>query len=590
MKRQLLALALLAAGSISALAQYQLPNSDFNEDFVNVYTKRTGTKYTGYKYTHWTEPLHWHGYASAEMGGLAVTMTSKIRTENKLKSATNDHNGSKCIYIEADNPTSDIVANGVMTTGRIYAGGTSAEDNNNYNYSRPNNTDTKNSSYQNGENKNPDFYQTFTGKPDVMTVWVKFIAAQATQTSKTPYATVNAVIHDATEYRDPEKTGTNYSDHKVAQAQNTTIANYGQWHQLSVPFDYDDTKYKSKNPQYILVTFSTNAKAGGGTSGDQLYIDDIAMVYYNDLKTLTYGTGSDAQDLLAKAGKAENNVVSIDASDLFYEKSKVAIKKKGQGANITEETYDPTTCILTIKVEANDISVNAQNYTIYKVQFKKPITISDDQDVSTTEDANAKVIMTRTFKKGWNTICLPFSTTAEALGAAKVQKLTYCTNDLINFTSVEGNNMEWNTPYLIYFNEEKAFTSEDPFIFAGQVVSSKQSTGVTFSPVTMRGNYKVNFSMKGYYGVVDQDGVQRIMSGGEGATLGPCRAYFIGNGKYFANGMLISFDGQTTGITSAELNAEGAAEDAPIYNLQGVRVNHLTKGVYIKGGKKIIVK
>lgn len=591
MKRQLLALALLAAGSISALAQYQLPNSDFNEDFVNVYTKRTGNKYTGYKYTNWYEPLHWHGYATAELAGWVAAFASGTRTNDKLKQVDSDRdNGGKCVCITSDNPAGDIVGNGVMTTGRIYAGGASTESNDNYNYSRPGNTDTKNSSYQDGENKNSDFFQTFTGKPDVMTVWVKFIAAQATQTSKAPYATVNAVIHDATEYRDPEKTGTDYSDHKVAQAQNTTIANYGQWHQLSVPFDYDDTKYKSKNPQYILVTFSTNAKAGGGTSGDQLYIDDIAMVYYNDLKTLTYGTGSDAQDLLAKAGKAVGNVVSIDASDLFYEKSKVNYKKKGQGANITEEKYDPTTCILTIKVVANDISVNAQNYTTYKVQFKKPITISDDQEVSTTEDANAKVIMTRTFKKGWNTIYLPFSTTAEALGAAKVQKLTYCTNDLINFTNVEGNIMEWNTPYLIYFNEEKAFTSEDPFIFAGQVASSNQSTGVTFSPITMRGNYKVNFSMKGYYGVVDQDGVQRIMSGGEGATLGPCRAYFTGDGEPLANGMLISFDGQTTGITSAELNAEGAAEDAPIYNLQGVRVNHLTKGVYIKGGKKIIVK
>lgn len=590
MKRQLLALALLAAGSISALAQYQLPNSDFNEDFVNVYTKRTGTKYTGYKYTHWTEPLHWHGYATAELAGWVAAFASGTRTNDKLKQVDSDRdNGGKCVCITSDNPAGDIVGNGVMTTGRIYAGGASTESNDNYNYSRPGNTDTKNSSYQDGENKNSDFFQTFTGKPDVMTVWVKFIAAQATQTSKAPYATVNAVIHDATEYRDPEKTGTDYSDHKVAQAQNTTIANYGQWHQLSVPFDYDDTEYKSKDPHYILVTFSTNAKAGGGTSGDQLYIDDIAMVYYNDLKTLTYGTGSDVQDLLAKAGKAVDNVVSIDASDLFYEKSKVVFKKRGQGANITEETYDPTTCILTIKVEANDISANAQNYTIYKVQFKKPITISDDQDVSTTEDANAKVIMTRTFKKGWNTICLPFSTTAEALGAAKVQKLTNCTNDLINFQSVEGGNMEWNTPYLIYFNEKKAFTSENPFIFAGRVAASNPSPGVTFLPITMRGNYKVNFSMKGYYGVVDQNGVQRIMSGGEGATLGPCRAYFQ-TSKAGANGMLINFDGQTTGITAAELNAEGAAEDAPIYNLQGVRVNHLTKGVYIKGGKKIIVK
>lgn len=586
MKKQLLTLALLASGSLSCLAQYQLPNSDFESDFVVAYTQRSGlgTKWVPYKYTHWYEPLHWHGYATAENHILVDP-----RSGDKLKSADSDRpNAGKCAYIEA-NSVAGFTANGVMTTGRIYVGEMSTDGNNNYNYSKPGNTDTKNSSYQDGENKNSDFFQTFTGKPDVMTVWVKFIADNATQTSKAPYASVNAVIHDATEYRDPEKTGTDYSDHKVAQAQNTTIANYGQWHQLSVPFDYDDTKYKSKDPQYILVTFSTNAKAGGGTSGDQLYIDDIAMVYYNDLKTLTYGTGSDVQDLLAKAGKAVDNVVSIDASDLFYEKSKVAFKKRGQGANITEETYDPTTCILTIKVEANDISANARNYTIYKVQFKKPITISDDQDVSTTEDANAKVIMTRTFKKGWNTICLPFSTTAEALGAAKVQKLTKCTNDLINFQSVDGN-MEWNTPYLIYFNEEKAFTSENPFIFAGRVTDSNQSTGVTFSPITMRGNYKAKFSMKGNYGVVDQNGVQRIMSGGEEATLGPCRAYFEGNGNYLANGMLISFDGQTTGITSAELNAEGAAEDAPIYNLQGVRVNHLTKGVYIKGGKKIIVK
>ena len=361
------------------------------------------------------------------------------------------------------------------------------------------------------------------------------------------------------------------------------------WTEKIVEFTYNN-EYSEETPEMFNIIFAASDYFNTSVTKDvSLSIDDVKLIYYSTLKTLTYGTGNDAQDLLAKAGKAVGNVVSIDASDLFYEKSKVAFKKKGQGANITEEKYDPTTCILTIKVEANDISVNAQNYTTYKVQFKKPITISDDQDVITTEDDNAKVIMTRTFKKGWNTICLPFSTTAEALGAAKVQELTDCTNDLINFKSVEGN-MEWNTPYLIYFDEEKPFTSENPFIFAGKVTNSNESTGVLFSPIKMIGNYEANFSMKGYYGVVDQDGVQRIMSGGEGATLGPCRAYFTGDGKHLANGMLISFDGQTTGITSAELNAEGAAEDAPIYNLQGVRVNHLTKGVYIKGGKKIIVK
>ena len=585
MKRQLLALALLAAGPISALAQYQLPNSDFESDFVEAYKcTKVGMKKTLH------EPLYWHGYATLNSSfdnafNPDVRVETKLTTSTDVRTENNTTGSTHCVCITS-NSVLGVTANGVMTTGRIYNKGTDAENAaQNYNESDPSfdiSSEEKNKvTYSN----NRSYAQTFKGKPDKFTVWVKFCPKNE---NKGDYASVNAVIHTNARYQDPEEAD-NYKAVKVAAAKNNAIANYNNWQKLEIDFDYS-VGTEGNVPSYILVSFTTNKTPGGGSVGDRLYVDDIAMVYYNDLKTLTYGTGSDAQDLLAKAGKAVNNEVSIDASDLFYEKSKVAFKKKGQGANITEEKYDPATCILTIKVEANDISANDQNYTIYKVQFKKPITISDDQNVITTKDDNAKVIMTRTFKKGWNTICLPFSTTAEALGAAKVQKLTYCTNDLINFQSVADGNMEWNKPYLIYFNEEKAFTSENPFIFAGRVTDSNQSTGVTFSPITMRGNYKANFSMKGNYGVVDQNGVQRIMSGGEGATLGPCRAYFEGNGKPLANGMLISFDGQTTGITSAELNAEGAAEDAPIYNLQGVRVNHLTKGVYIKGGKKIIVK
>ena len=583
MKRQLLALALLTAGSISALAQYQLPNSDFESDFVEAYNcTKMGMKKTLH------EPLYWHGYATLESSfdnaiNKNVRVETKLMSSEEVRTENNTTGSTRCVYIKS-NDVIGIVANGVMTTGRIYNKSSDAGDAAaNYNASDPSfDISTKEDNKTKYPN-NRSYAQTFTGKPDKFTVWVKFVPIKNEGT-----ASVNAVIHTKARYQDPEEAN-KYKAVKVAAAKNDAIANYNNWQKLEIDFDYS-VGNKDNVPAYILVSFTTNKTPSGGSSGDKLYIDDIAMVYYNDLKTLTYGTGNDAQNLLAKAGEAVNNVVNIDASDLFYEKSMVNYEKKGQGANITEETYDPTTCILTIKVEANDISANARNYTIYKVQFKKPITISDDQDVITTKDDNAKVIMTRTFKKGWNTICLPFSTTAEALGAANVQELTDCTNDLINFKSVEGNIMEWNTPYLIYFNEDKAFTSENPFIFAGRVTDSNESPGVTFLPITMRGNYKAKFYMKGYYGVVDQNGVQRIMSGGEGATLGPCRAYFIGDGKHLANGMLISFDGQTTGITSAELNAEGAAEDAPIYNLQGVRVNHLTKGVYIKGGKKIIVK
>lgn len=50
--------------------------------------------------------------------------------------------------------------------------------------------------------------------------------------------------------------------------------------------------------------------------------------------------------------------------------------------------------------------------------------------------------------------------------------------------------------------------------------------------------------------------------------------------------------GQTTGITSVEAIAENASEDAPVYNLQGIRVSgdNLPAGIYIKNGRKFIVK
>ena len=35
---------------------------------------------------------------------------------------------------------------------------------------------------------------------------------------------------------------------------------------------------------------------------------------------------------------------------------------------------------------------------------------------------------------------------------------------------------------------------------------------------------------------------------------------------------------------------EKATEDGPVYNLQGVRVNAAKKGLYIKNGKKYIMK
>src|SRR5690554_2710727 len=141
-----------------------------------------------------------------------------------------------------------------MTIGRINMGSSTATDDSNFNYT--NTTD-------------PDFNQALTGKPDSLVVWVKYNPVEATSQAR-----ISATIHDNYNHRDPEDAAA--SPHKVAQA----ILNYGstnnQCSRISIPFDYVGP---STDAQYILITFTTSSTAGGGDANDEVFIDDLELIY-----------------------------------------------------------------------------------------------------------------------------------------------------------------------------------------------------------------------------------------------------------------------------------------------------------------------
>ena len=129
--------------------------------------------------------------------------------------------------------------------------------------------------------KNGDpFYTVLNARPDSIVVWVKF--KQAKPNSDYPNATISAIITDGTYYQDPEdKTYTN----KVAEARNEEIATEGgNWQRLAIPFVYFRNMAE---PKAILVTASTNAEPGKGSSGDEMYLDDISLIYNHALYSLT---------------------------------------------------------------------------------------------------------------------------------------------------------------------------------------------------------------------------------------------------------------------------------------------------------------
>ncbi len=216
--------------------------------------------------------------------------------------------------------------------------------------------------------------------------------------------------------------------------------------------------------------------------------------------------------------------------------------------------------------------------TVVNVVFAPAVTMDGSAAITATGLNNVKVA--RSFKKGWNTLALPFAITTAELGTGvKAQEFSGVTADGgLNFTAVT--NLEANKPYLVYFP-----AATDVAEYFGTNISAVDETGVTNGAYTFKPNFSnPSLSMAGNYGVVTADGVSKIMKGGAGSTLQTIRAYFTGNGAGTAR---IYFDGETTGIEAIT----NATANGKIYNLQGVEVSgKLPAGVYVKNGEKVIIK
>ncbi len=345
MKKTILS-AMLALGiNTQAMAQYQFPNSDFEDDFVTSYVSES-----------YTEPLGWHGYATLS-GGLA----SSGRSGEKLCASDETYDTSKsgqCAYIKSTS-IFGVVANGVMTNGQIYASRITATDGTgNYNFSDGTNTGSADTYGENNE-----FFTTFTGRPDSVKVWLRFVPAS----SGTGDARMSIYTHKTgTVMYDPTD---NVSDMSIVVAHaETSIAANDEWVQYTVPFDYSS----DVNPGLILATFTTNETPGGGTKGDILYIDDIEMVYNYALASATYSGEEIA--FSGTSGKV----------DALYASKYLKYTFTGAGA-YTEVISEPTATngyVLTFKVVAQD---NAQHYNTYMITFSGLVgNEGDDSNVTIT--------------------------------------------------------------------------------------------------------------------------------------------------------------------------------------------------------------
>ena len=206
---------------------------------------------------------------------------------------------------------------------------------------------------------------------------------------------------------------------------------------------------------------------------------------------------------------------------------------------------------------------------------------------------NSDITLNRTLVANkWNTLCVPFAISEEEIKAnfgegTLVEKFEAVNGNTVNFA--DATSIEAGVPYLI-----KPTVAGKTYTFNGKEVSADAPKAEGNADVTFQGIYSptdiTNNGTVKAAGVTEDGKVLFVNAGSQTKAF---RCFFtISDNTSITPAMLkVSIKGVETAINSIVMDNSNATDNA-VYNLQGQRVNgnSLTKGIYIKNGKKFAVK
>lgn len=173
----------------------------------------------------------------------------------------------------------------------------------------------------------------------------------------------------------------------------------GTWKSMTIPFTYND---KTAVPEYINVIFAANDYFGdrnGIVAGNSLTIDNVKLVYYHALNSLTYNGNKVAN---FDEGTTEYTLNGKLAED--FDKVKFTIKGVGASYDVAK---DEANNVATITVKGNDYDVNPSSKTVYTIKFDGTVGINGITTSTTT--ANGAIYdlsgrQLKTMQKGINIV------------------------------------------------------------------------------------------------------------------------------------------------------------------------------------------
>ena len=216
---------------------------------------------------------------------------------------------------------------------------------------------------------------------------------------------------------------------------------------------------------------------------------------------------------------------------------------------------------------------------------------NEDNNIEVWENSDITLNRTLVADK-WNTLCVPFAISGEEIKAnfgegTLVEKFEAVNGNTVNFT--DATSIEAGVPYLI-----KPTVAGTTYTFNGKDViadapKTEGNADVTFQGIYSPTDITNNGTVKA--AGVTEDGKVLFVKAGSKTKAFRCFFTISDNASITPAMLKISIKGVETAINSIVTGNSNATDNA-IYNLQGQRVNgnSLTKGIYIKNGKKFAVK
>lgn len=366
----------------------------------------------------------------------------------------------------------------------------------------------------------------------------------------------------------------------------------------------DTEKYEESSDSYMVVNNNPNVKK-------VTFIDTI------DKGKNTTQSGTDEITKEGVTISATKAAFGYDKYYRFYKDSNIKISAtvgtiikieftngvaltnlKGEGYTATSGAATWTGNARTVVLTNSSSVAKAKSITVY-VSLPSEITLNETAPNTIEAKTGVNVTLNRPMNVGrWNTFCVPFSIDATQVTSQFGEgtqiaeySVSKSKDEVIAFATVQSNAIVAGKAYLVKPTKEAA---TEGYTFSNVNITALKPTKETvdngaidfrgiYNPTDITEDLPENTFAAGIVGNVVKKAVR-------GSNMKGFRAFFIiPEGVGAQSSYMLKIDGTVTSINS--INGADVV-NAPVYNLQGQRVdgNNLTPGIYVKAGKKFVVK